>query len=155
MVIDSLINPQTLLQPRSFAGLITLYESNYLRLNQVGPDLNKLNGRQGEQRSIGEDGSELVAEFVESTRFTLTMNLTYLFDEGGRQVREPDMRVRIYHDANLVEAMTISNTCIQDFVDPSVPHRLELDSRWARNTMLNKWLDFCHDQGHLLRAGKA
>lgn len=152
MVIDSLINPQTLLQPRSFAGLITLYESNFLRLSEVGPDLSALNSAHPQQRSTGSDGSELLAEFVEVSRFTLTFNLTYLFEEGGRKIREPDMLVRLYLDANLVEAKSISSTCINDFMGTSIPSRVELDSRWARNTMLNKWLEFCTDQGHSLSA---
>ena len=28
----------------------------------------------------------------------------------------------------------------------------ELDQRWARNTMLNKWLEYCTDRGHGFRA---
>jgi hypothetical protein len=24
----------------------------------------------------------------------------------------------------------------------------ELSRRWTRNSMLNKWLEYCHDQGH-------
>jgi len=28
----------------------------------------------------------------------------------------------------------------------------ELDQRWARNTMLNKWLEYCIDRGHGFRA---
>ena len=27
----------------------------------------------------------------------------------------------------------------------------ELDQRWARNTMLNKWLEYCIDRGHGFR----
>jgi hypothetical protein len=26
--------------------------------------------------------------------------------------------------------------------------RSELDSRWARNVMLNKWLEYCLDRSH-------
>jgi len=28
----------------------------------------------------------------------------------------------------------------------------ELDQRWARNTMLNKWLEYCIDRGHGFRS---
>ena len=29
-------------------------------------------------------------------------------------------------------------------------HRRELDLRWRRNIVLNKWLDYLSDQGHLV-----
>ncbi len=147
MVIDSLINPQTLIQPRSFAGLITLYESNYLRLGQLVQGFPEV---AGDYHSIGNDNSELVLEFVERSRFTLTVNLTYLFEDQGQTVREPDMCIRIYQDANLVEAMTVSDPCVDAMLGPIRPGREELETRWARNTMLNKWLEYCLDQQHRL-----
>jgi len=51
----------------------------------------------------------------------------------------PDMRVRIYHDARLAEA--------QEWGLQSRAER-ELDQRWARNMMLNKWLEYCLERGH-------
>jgi len=29
-------------------------------------------------------------------------------------------------------------------------HRKELDRRWRRNMILNKWLEYLSDQGHLI-----
>ena len=31
----------------------------------------------------------------------------------------------------------------------------ELDQRWARNTMLNKWLEYCAERGHRFPQAKA
>ncbi len=65
----------------------------------------------------------------------------------------PDMRVRIYHDAHLVEAQEWAGGCAR-----AHPHGVlqalrrhaerELDQRWARNMMLNKWLEYCLERGH-------
>jgi uncharacterized protein YqiB (DUF1249 family) len=30
----------------------------------------------------------------------------------------------------------------------------ELDDRWRRNTMLNKWLEYCVDRGHQFGNGR-
>ena len=63
------------------------------------------------------------------------------------------MRVRIYHDARLVEAQEWATQHEHEGL-----RRLrgaaerELDQRWARNTMLNKWLEYCIDRGHGFRA---
>ena len=64
------------------------------------------------------------------------------------------MRIRVYHDAHLVEAQGWA---------ASHPHPLlkalrsraerELDQRWARNLMLNKWLEYCVERGHSFSAG--
>jgi uncharacterized protein YqiB (DUF1249 family) len=29
-------------------------------------------------------------------------------------------------------------------------HRAELDARWRRNIVLNKWLEYLMDKGHLI-----
>ena len=62
------------------------------------------------------------------------------------------MRVRIYHDARLVEAQEWATQhdhqalqCLRGTAER------ELDQRWARNTMLNKWLEYCIDRGHGFR----
>ena len=44
MLQDFQLVPETILKPKSFAGLITLYESNYLRLLQLVPELHRLDG---------------------------------------------------------------------------------------------------------------
>ena len=39
MLVDSLLVPQCVYRPGTFTGLMTLYESNYIKLNQLGPAL--------------------------------------------------------------------------------------------------------------------
>jgi hypothetical protein len=99
---------------------------------------------------------------TERSPYTSTLNLTYLLPEAHGPRRYPDMRVRIYHDAHLVEAQPWHSV----HSPRGAPHaggsgraagrmgagrgcpERELDQRWARNMMLNKWLEYCVERGH-------
>jgi hypothetical protein len=138
-------------RPRSFVALMGLYESNYIRCGWLIANLADLRGRH--RSSVAAD-CDLVLNVIERCPYTTTVNLTYLLSHPTEPVEYPDMRIRIYHDAHLVEA--------QGWAD-SHPHPLlkalrsraerELDQRWARNLMLNKWLEYCVERGHRFSAG--
>ena len=58
----------------------------------------------------------------------------------------PVLYVRIYHDARVAEASDV-RAGLQARL-PLLPVQGEtLAPRWARNVMLNKWLEYCADQG--------
>ncbi len=149
MVIDSLLVPETIVQPRTFAGLVTLYESNYLRLLQLFADVREFSGQ---RESRTQDDLPLHATLLERSRYTVTFTLSYRFaDDNDTLVEEPGLTVRVYLDANLVEAMALSERYVSRLLGPSAQRQFhELDSRWARNSMLNKWLEYCLDRGHQL-----
>jgi uncharacterized protein YqiB (DUF1249 family) len=141
-------------RPRSFVALMSLYESNYLRLASLAGDLRQLADVRVSR--VPED-CDLRLMVTERSPYTTSLDLTYLFfEEGpghaGGLTTYPDMRVRIYHDARLVEAQEWATQHEHEAL-----RRLrgaaerELDQRWARNTMLNKWLEYCIDRGHGLR----
>jgi uncharacterized protein YqiB (DUF1249 family) len=133
-------------KPRSFVALMSLYESNYLRLEAVAGHLRALDGV---RISRVADDCDLRLSVSERSPYTTSFDFTYLFGEGPEFVTYPDMRVRVYHDARLVEAQEWATQH-----DHTALKRLrglverELDQRWARNTMLNKWLEYCIDRGH-------
>lgn len=152
MIADSLLIPETIVRPRSFAGLMTLYESNYLRLLRMAPDLRDLEGTHVSQV----DGDcDLHLEVLERTPYTSTLTMTYRFDEqAGRVVADPDLTVRVYFDGCLAEAMHLADDHRHElFRRLASAFRTELHSRWARNVMLNKWLEYCLDRGHAFAAG--
>ena len=64
---------------------------------------------------------------------------------------DPDMTVRAYLDGQLAEVMAVGNcerhSTLRELVHE---HRKELDRRWRRNIVLNKWLDYLAEQGHLV-----
>jgi uncharacterized protein len=140
-------------RPRSFVALMALYESNYLRLSWLtGGRAGSLASLAGRHRSVVANDCDLLLNVTERARYTTTLNLTYHLGspEGGSVPSEyPDMGIRVYHDAHLVEAQEWAG---------SHPHGVlqalrrraerELDQRWARNIMLNKWLEYCLERGH-------
>lgn len=103
---------------------MALYESNFLRLGWLGGDLAAL-ADVAESRVAGD--CELRLRVLERSRYTTTIELTYA------PLALPDLRVRVYHDAHVAEAQGAGEST---------------QERWARNMLLNKWLEYCADRGH-------
>jgi hypothetical protein len=138
-------------KPRSFVALMSLYESNYIRFGWLARNLQQLCGRQ--RSSVPED-CDLVLSVIERCPYTTTLNLTYLLSHPTEPVEYPDMRIRIYHDARLAEAQAWAAAHPHPVLK-ALRSRVEreLDQRWARNLMLNKWLEYCVERGHRFSAG--
>jgi len=148
MLQEYLLVPETIVKPKSFVGLMSLYESNYLRLQQLIPELVRLDGY-FQSRVAGD--CDLHVEILERSRYTVTMSLSYFFYEDGVRIADPDMKVRVYLDGQLAEAMEFSGEHRHAaFRRLSRLHREELNARWRRNIILNKWLEYLMDQGHLI-----
>ena len=148
MLFDHELVPQAAVKPRSFIGLMLIYESNYLRLLRVIPELQRLDGYY--QSRVAGDCS-LHLEIIERSRHTVTLSLSYFFFHNGERIADPDLKIRAYLDGHLAEAMS------SDESPRHVPlrrlwrtYRCELDDRWRRNIVLNKWLEYLVDQGHLI-----
>ncbi len=137
-------------RPRSFVALMSLYESNYLRLANLAGSLKALPDMSVSR--VPED-CDLRLTVTERSPYTTSFDLTYLFEAPEGLTTYPDMRVRIYHDARLAEAQEWATQHEHEALRRlrGVAER-ELDQRWARNTMLNKWLEYCIDRGHGFRA---
>lgn len=148
MYLDSYLVPETVVKPRSFVGLMALYESNYLRLLRLLPEIERLDGC-FRSRVAGE--CDLHIEILERCRYTLTLSLTYHLETDEGLFTDPDMTVRVYLDCQLAEVMQIGDLQRHATLkELSREHRRELDLRWHRNVILNKWLEYLSDQGHLV-----
>ena len=148
MLLDSHLVPETVAKPGSFVGLMALYESNYLRLLRLIPDVDRLDGC---FRSRVAGDCDLHVEILERCRYTVTLSLTYHFETDDGLLVDPDMTIRVYLDGQLAEVMAIGSrqrhTTLRKLVKE---HLRELDRRWRRNIVLNKWLDYLSEQGHLV-----
>ena len=148
MLQEHQLVPETIVRPKSFVGLMALYESNYLRLLQLIPEVHRLDGY---YRSTVAGDCALHVEILERSRYTVTMSLSYFFYEDNVRIADPDMKVRLYLDGQLAECMRFSGDHRHvEIRRLSRTHRHELDSRWRRNIVLNKWLEYLMDQGHLV-----
>lgn len=150
MISDALSIVSWRSRPRSFVALMSLYESNYLRMAALAGDLRRL---ADVRVSHAAGDCDLRLSVTERSPHTTSVDLTYLFAEGDAVTTYPDMRVRIYHDARLVEAQEWATLHGHEALRRlrGLAER-ELDQRWARNTMLNKWLEYCIDRGHGFRS---
>ena len=148
MLLDHQLVPQTIIKPKSFVGLMALYESNYLRLLQLIPELERIDGC---YRSRVAGDCDLHVDIIERCRYTVTLSLTYYFESGAGRVADPDMTVRAYLDGQLAESMSVGDQRRHAELRQLLhAHKPELDARWQRNVLLNKWLEYLADQGHLV-----
>ena len=153
MVGDDLCAISWRARPGSFVGLMTLYESNYIRLGWLVGDLRSL---AGEQRSRVASDCELRLTVLERGRYTTMLALTYAIADGAGLPDAPDLTVRVYHDARLAEAHSVG--AVATPMAPAARHEPGLPmlgARWARNMLLNKWLEYCVDRGHCFGVARA
>ena len=147
MLADSLLLPECIYRPGSFSGLMVLYESNFLKLRRL---IGTLDPETSRWISRARGDSDLYLERTQDAPYTTTVCMTYwLRGESGAVIKDPDMTIRIYHDASQVEAVSCRaghrHRLLREISDS---HAGELSRRWQRNMMLNKWLDYLLDSGH-------
>jgi uncharacterized protein YqiB (DUF1249 family) len=148
MLLDSKLVPETIVRPNSFVGLMALYESNFLRLLQLIPEIGRLDGC---FRSRVAGDCDLFVEIIETSRYTVTLSLTYHLPTDEGLLTDPDITVRVYLDGQQAEVLAIGERQRHEALRRLVfEHREELDRRWRFNILLNKWLDYLYDQGHLI-----
>lgn len=131
-------------RPGSFAGLMDLYERNYINIRRLAPRLPPPGSSRLSQapRSL-----DLHLHVIERFRYTTELCLTYHFQRTDGLLAEPDLQIRVYHDARQAEVMSARLRHRPQF------HSIEdetgtLHARWHVNRFLYKWLNYCLYQGH-------
>lgn len=128
-----------------------LYESNYIRLRNLVPELDAL---QPEIVSRVPGALDLHLHIVERCKFTTTLNLTYHFIDTEDLFPTPDIRVRIYHDAQVGEVIACGRRRGQRHAEYNrMHHHYTLEQKWRMNRFLQKWLGYCLRQGHRFNPG--
>lgn len=131
-----------------FASLMELYESNYLLVRLLIPRLRQLPEGRYLSRVVG--CLDLELRDIQHSRYTTTFKLTYRFSAPGRRACEPDLMLRLYHDARTCEVVSgLIDTRRQD-----VRRVRRLDASWRLNRFLFKWLRYCLRQGHRFHAAQ-
>jgi len=124
---------------RSFAGLMELYEQNYIRLRNIVPDLAVAD----EMISAVPGHQDLHLSITQRCKYTTMLRMTYQFTEAGQTLFEPDLHLKIYHDARVIEVQQFQS---RTYGPLSVTNMI--DQKWMMNRFLYKWLGYCLHQGH-------
>ena len=127
---------------RSFSGLMDLYEQNYIRLRKIAPDLCL-----ADNMISSVDGHHDLFLFVhERYKYTTMLSMTYRFGKPGRYLYEPDLHLKMYHDAKVVEVQHLNSRSQGLIVVDDL-----LIKKWAINRYLFKWLGYCLYQRHFFQ----
>jgi uncharacterized protein YqiB (DUF1249 family) len=124
---------------RSFAGLMELYEQNYMRLRNMVPDLRVAD----EMISSVPDHQDLYLSITRRCRYTTMLRMTYQFEEADKLLFEPDLHLKVYHDARVVEVQQLQSRSRGPLYLADL-----IEQKWMMNRFLYKWLGYCHYQGH-------
>ena len=129
--------------PVDFVSLMDMYEDNYIKLRKLIPDVHQINGS---AISASPGHLNLHLQIVERSKFTTTLRLSYCFNDNGESRLEPNLKIRIYHDACLAEVMS-GNLHHGRLVLDHLPADA-LKEKWKLNRFLSKWLKYCLRQNH-------
>lgn len=129
-------------QQPSAGRLGQLCEENYLALERLLPNMREM---QGCYRSSPDGHAALHLEVLEHARYTSLVHLTYYFDAERGVEPDPDVTIRVYHDAQEAEVIDLKQSQLpieRLFEAPG------LRNKWQANLFLSKWLDYCRQQRH-------
>ncbi len=149
---------------------MALYEGNFIKLTSLAPELlavaragavppalpaakpaPKSATKAAVSRTARDLDLHLCVDAV--TRYTVDLRLTYFFDEAAGPEADPDLHLRLYVDARMVEVISWAVSHRHDVLRQlALKTARELDRRWSRNIMLGKWLDYLADRGHAFPA---
>lgn len=124
-----------------------IYERNYERLLQLLPELHSIVGSVSVE---GRDTLELRVSLLERCRYTTTLVLTHHLGETGSWVVDPQMKIRLYHDARVAEVI-VCQGLIKFW-----PHHQDgfrvlaiyCGEKHRINVFLAEWLTYCLQQGY-------
>jgi len=116
-------------------------ESNYQKLLRLIPDLLTLT-----ETTIGRapNNTTLHMTVIESTPYTMTVELSHCFNQNLDEFLEPAVKIRLYQDAQLAEVLSdhARASVAQVFKDPGLSREI-MNYKWRLNYFLQKWLDHC------------
>ena len=143
MILDHEIVPQSIAEPNSFVGLMTLYESNYIKLNYLFPRIRQYNTDKSIKSLFGND---IHLGINKKTKYTMIISMTYSFEEIDIIEYEPNLTIKIYFDSRSAEVIGVGKLNKKSRLrDITYQNKNIINQLWRRNIILNKWLDYIID----------
>ena len=122
------------------------YEANFERLAWLAPMLASAHGI---LLSHGVDGMSLQLTILEHSKYTTTIALTHHLRMGDTMIRDPFMKIRIYHDARVAEVLSYQcQSQLQIFHPDATLNVPNLREKCRINRFLSEWLDYCIMYGY-------
>lgn len=122
--------------------LMDLCEENYRLLIMLAPGLTHMSGS---YHSMVAGQQDLHLEVLEQSPYTTLIHLTYYFPHKENGQADPDATLRVYHDAQQIEVVTIRESALpvtNNYIHPG------LRDKWKANSFIGKWLSYCYLRGH-------
>ena len=143
MIFDYEIVPQSIAEPNSFVGLMTLYESNYIKLNHLFPKIRQYDTDKSIKSPFGND---IHLGISKKTKYTMIISMTYSFEESEIIEYEPNLIIKVYFDSRSAEVISIGKLSKKSKLrDITYQNKNIINELWRRNIILNKWLDYIID----------
>ena len=143
MIFDHEIVPQSIAEPNSFVGLMTLYESNYIKLNHLFPKIRQYDTDKSIKSPFGND---IHLGISKKTKYTMIISMTYSFEESEIIDYEPNLIIKVYFDSRSAEVISIGKLSKKSKLrDITYQNKNIINELWRRNIILNKWLDYIID----------
>ena len=116
-------------------------ESNYRKLLRLIPDLFTF---KDSAIGLAPNNTTLHITVIESTPYTMTVELSHCFNRNLEEFMEPAVKIRIYMDAQLAEVLSdhARASVGQVFKNPGLSREI-MNYKWRLNYFLQKWLDHC------------
>ena len=129
--------------------LVELCEENYRQLHRLLPVLRQM---QGCHVARCPGYADLHLEILEHSRYTSLIRLTYWFEAEKGHLPEPDVLLRVYHDACQLEVIELRQSILPTTRLYEAPGLL---NKWQANWFVAKWLGFCVLLGYRFPAVEA
>ncbi len=124
-------------------------ETNFKKLFALIPDL-----RDFETEAQGETSGkpDLYLKILDRSPYTLTIELSHKFNRHLDSLLAPQVKIRIYLDAEMVEVLCdhARDPVAQVYKDPGKTRDI-MHYKWRLNYFLNKWLDHCLKTRYIFR----
>ena len=141
-----LAHRKTLPAMSRFGWLMALYGENFTRLQSLFDVVPLTAGRYCS--SVG-DSLDVHIDIIEQHAYTIELRMSYGLRDPLTGMADPSANLRLYRDAQQVEAThCYAGRRWQDVIGMFPPPHHILDHRLRMNTFLGKWLSYLAEQGH-------